>query len=83
MAATPGGTRTRSSTPTASGYASAFTYIAVMTVGLVLIGVLVIAIGRYRERRASRREETVEDADRSSSDEVTGCLGQRHPDARH
>jgi len=46
------------------GYASSFTYIAVMTVGLVLIGVLVIAIGRYRERRAARREETVEDAEK-------------------
>jgi hypothetical protein len=33
------------------GYPSALTYIAVMTVGLLLIGVVIIAIGRRRARR--------------------------------
>lgn len=39
------------------GYASAFTYIAVMTAGLLLIGALIIAIGRWREKRATVSDE--------------------------
>lgn len=40
----------------AGGYPSAFTYIAVMLVGFVGIGAIVIAVGRFRERRAAVAE---------------------------
>ncbi|GAA1955328.1 Pr6Pr family membrane protein [Microbacterium deminutum] len=39
----------------AGGWMSAFTYIAVLTAALVGIGAIVIAVGRYRERRATTR----------------------------
>ncbi len=38
------------------GYPSAFTYISVMFVGFIAIGAVIIAIGRFRERRAAARE---------------------------
>jgi len=43
--------------PHTGGWASAFTYIGVLLVALVGVGAVVIAIGRFRERRAARREE--------------------------
>lgn len=39
----------------AGGYPSAFAYIGAMMVAFVAIGAVIIAIGRYRERRASVR----------------------------
>ena len=33
------------------------TYIVVLTVALVAIGAVVIAVGRFRERRAATRED--------------------------
>ena len=41
--------------PHNAGYGSAFTYIAVMLVAFVAIGAVIIAIGRYREKRAAVR----------------------------
>lgn len=41
--------------PHNGGYASAFAYIGVMLVAFIAIGVVIIVIGRYRERRASVR----------------------------
>ena len=41
--------------PHNAGYGSAFTYIGVMLVAFVAIGAVIIAIGRYRERRAAVR----------------------------
>ena len=54
-----GGIPTGSSTRTPpGGWASAFTYIAVLTAALVVIGAIVIAVGRFRERRATARRRT-------------------------
>jgi len=39
----------------AGGYPSAFMYIGAMLVGFVAIGAIIIAIGRYREKRAAVR----------------------------
>jgi hypothetical protein len=39
-----------------AGWSGAFTYIAVLTAAVIAIGAGVIAIGRFRERRAARRE---------------------------
>jgi hypothetical protein len=39
----------------AGGYPSAFAYIAAMTVGFIAIGAIIVAIGRYREKRAATR----------------------------
>ena len=41
--------------PHNAGYGSAFTYIGVMLVGFLAIGAIIIAIGRYREKRAAVR----------------------------
>lgn len=41
--------------PHDAGYGSAFTYIGVMLVGFLAIGAIIIAIGRYREKRAAVR----------------------------
>jgi len=41
--------------PHNGGYGSAFAYIAVMIVAFVAIGAIIIAIGRYREKRAAVR----------------------------
>jgi len=46
------------------GWASAWMYIVVLSAVLLGIGAIVIAIGRIRERRATRRNETAETADR-------------------
>lgn len=40
----------------AGGYGSPLTYIAAMTAGFLAIGTMIIAVGRYREKRAARRE---------------------------
>ncbi|WP_137845936.1 Pr6Pr family membrane protein [Microbacterium sp. 2FI] len=40
------------------GYASAFTYLAAMTAGFLAIGAIIIAIGRFRERRAAARNDS-------------------------
>lgn len=37
------------------GYASAFTYVAVMMVAFMAIGAIIILVGRYREKRATTR----------------------------
>ncbi|MGZ8803919.1 MAG: Pr6Pr family membrane protein [Microbacterium sp.] len=39
----------------AGGYPSAFAYIGAMTVGFIAIGAIIIAVGRYREKRAAVR----------------------------
>ncbi len=44
----------------AGGWASAFTYIVVLTGMLAAIGAITIAIGRFRERRAIAREAAAE-----------------------
>ena len=54
-AARRGGTRTRSSIRTAQAYGSAFAYIGAMMVAFLAIGAIIIAIGRYREKRAAVR----------------------------
>ena len=41
--------------PHNAGYGSAFTYIGVMLAGFVVIGAIIIEIGRFRERRAAVR----------------------------
>ena len=52
------GTRIRSSIRTAPADGTgAFTYIGVLLVALVAIGAVIIAIGRFRERRAAARRE--------------------------
>ena len=45
--------------PHTGGWASAFTYIGVLLAALVAVGAIVIAVGRYRERRAAKRESEV------------------------
>lgn len=41
------------------GWMSAMTYICVLTVALIGIGAAVIAVGRFRERRATKRVDTM------------------------
>jgi len=56
-----------------AGWAGAFTYIGVLTVALVAIGAVVIAVGRFRERRAARRAGAAPVA--AAADPVTSPSG--------
>ena len=68
----------------AGGYGSPFTYIAVMTGAFLAIGAVIIAIGRYRERRATRHAEAPaagalrSDAQKTAR-RVAGARRPRHP----
>jgi hypothetical protein len=54
-----------------AGWAGAFTYIGVLLVALLAIGAIIIAVGRFRERRAARRSGQRSDAADSAATTTT------------